>query len=617
MRDLAWFGGAREAVRMVGTAGGRAVGRRGPRARMPGALLAFLTVVLLVALCPACGGGAGGRPGASGAGTGAAGGVGAAGPGGVTATAVPVVATTGGEVRGVAEGPVLSFYGLPYAAPPVGALRWRAPAPAAPWSGVRDGSARGHPCPQEGPLAAGASEDCLFVNVTMPADAPRATGTPPAAGGGGTGGSGAGLPVLVWIHGGGFVTGSANDVDMSAFAAGGPAVLVGVNYRLGALGQLSLPALNTESGGDAGSYSLADIIAALRWVRANAAAFGGDQGNVAIFGESAGSVNVCGLLAAPSARGLFQRAVMQSGPCQWSLPTMATAEGTGQQFAARMGCTDPAGVLDCLRARPVEQIVAGSGQADILTAPTWAPVVGSRTLPRFPVDAVAAGSAAGVPVLLGTVRDEGRAFTSSYDSGGELTAERFAQIVRAEIPDRADAVLAAYPPGAVPARERLAQVITDRVFACPTAHSADLFSQPRGQPGSGAVVPGRAFMYEFDVPGLGPVTDSVATGATHAGELPYLFRSAASDAPHAGATASERALSAAMVDYWTRFAATGDPNTPPAGAVGVGSGERVLPGWPPWPGERNSTVPDRLALEPGVLLARSGYAVAHHCDLWG
>lgn len=602
MGDLAWFGGAREAVRMVGTVGGRAVGRRGPRARMPGALLAFLTVVLLVALCPACGGGAGGRPGASGAGAGAA------GPGGVTATAAPVVATTGGEVRGVAEGPVVSFYGLPYAAPPVGALRWRAPAPAAPWGGVRDGSARGHPCPQEGPLAAGASEDCLFVNVTMPADAPRATGT--------TGGSGAGLPVLVWIHGGGFVTGSANDVDMSAFAAGGPAVLVGVDYRLGALGQLALPALNTESGGDAGSYSLADIIAALRWVRANAAAFGGDQGNVTIFGESAGSVNVCGLLAAPSTRGLFQRAVMQSGPCQWSLPTMATAEGTGQQFAARMGCTDPAGVLDCLRARPVEQIVAGSGQTDILTAPIWAPVVGSRTLPRFPVDAVAAGSAAGVPVLLGTVRDEGRAFTSSYDSGGELTAERFAQIVRAEIPDRADAVLAAYPPGAVPARERLAQVITDRVFACPTAHSADLFSQPRGQPGSGAVVPGRAFLYEFDVPGLGPVTDGVATGATHAGELPYLFRSATSDTSHAGATASERALSAAMVGYWTRFAATGDPNTPPAGAAGVGSGERVLPGWPPWPREWNSTVPDRLALEPGVLLARSGYAVAHHCDLW-
>ncbi|WP_018503966.1 carboxylesterase/lipase family protein [Parafrankia discariae] len=569
-------------------------------------------MVLLAVLCPACGGGeAGGRPGASGAGTGVAAGGGAAGGGGVVPTAEPVVRTTGGEVRGVTEGPVVSFFGLPYAAPPVGALRWRPPAQAAPWNGVRDGSVRGRPCPQEGPLAGAASEDCLFVNVSMPAGAPRATGT--------------GLPVLVWIHGGGFVTGSANEADLSALAAGGPALLVGVNYRLGALGQLALPALNAESGGDAGSYSLADLIAALRWVRANAAAFGGDQNNVTIFGESAGSVNVCGLLAAPSAHGLFQRAVMQSGPCQWPLPTMATAEGTGQQFAARMGCADPAGVLDCLRARPVEQIVGGSGQSDILTAPTWAPVVGSRTLPRPPVDAVAAGSAAGVSVLLGTVRDEGRAFTASYDSGGELTDERFAQIVRAEIPDRADAVLAAYPPGVVPARERLAQVITDRVFACPTAHSADLFSQPSGQPGAGSgsgsgpggVGPGRTFLYEFDVPGLGPVTDGVATGATHAGELPYLFRSAASDAPRPGATAGERALSAAMVDYWTRFAATGDPNTPPAGAVGMGSGERVLPAWPPWPGEWNSTVPDRLALEPGVLVARSGYAAAHHCDIWG
>lgn len=572
-------------------------------------------------LCGACDGGRGGS---------------AEPPGGLRAVPAPVVATTGGEIRGVVAGDVASFYGIPYAAPPVGNLRWRAPAPPVPWQGVRDGSVRGHPCPQTEALAAAASEDCLFVNVTAPTAAVAAAGATSTGGSTGastgvstgvSGGASAGAsatartgevrrPVLVWIHGGGFAAGSANEVDMSALAAGGPAVLVGVNYRLGALGQLALPALTTESGGDAGSYAVADIIAALRWVRDNAAAFGGDPGNITIFGESAGSVNVCAVLAAPSARGLVQRAVMQSGPCLWPFPAMAAAERTGEAFAAQLGCTDPATVLGCLRATPVERVLDMGGQVDVLTSPRWAPVTGSLTLPRPPGEAIAEGAADRIPVIVGTVRDEGRAFTVNFDPGRELTVERFTQIVREQMPDRADAVLAAYPPGAVPPRERLAQVITDRFFACPTARSADLFTRA----GS------RVYGYEFDVPGLTPVIAGVNPGATHAAELPYLFPTGSSGSsgsstssgpagfaagPSAGPslTPDQRDLSAAMIDYWTRFAAAGDPN--------AASSTGPLPTWPSWPVTRTPTSPDRLVLQPGTIEAGAGYAAAHHCEIWG
>ncbi|CUU57183.1 para-nitrobenzyl esterase [Parafrankia irregularis] len=571
------------------------------RPHLPRSLLLLVLFAFVALLCPACGDGSQEHtvPGTERGGAG-------------SSSAPVVVTTTGGRVRGVHGGDVVSFFGLPYAAAPVGDLRWRAPAAPQTWQGTRDGSVRGHPCPQSGELAVGgAAEDCLFVNVTTtPGAVARAQqAAQRTSGPSGTPEAGAGRPVLVWIHGGGFTTGTANQLDTSALAAAGPAVIVSVNYRLGALGQLALPALNTESGGDAGSYAVADLIAALRWVRDNAAAFGGDPGNVTIFGESAGSVNACTLLAAPSARGLFQHALLQSGPCLWPLPTMATAERTGAEFAAQMGCTDAATVLSCLRAVPVDRLMAAGGQADVLTDPRWAPVTGSRTLPHPPEQALAAGSAARVPVLLGTVRDEGRAFTVSYDPGQKLTAERYAEIIRQQLPDRADAVLAAYPAGAVSARERLAQVMTDRSFACPTARTADLLV------GSGS----RAFLYEFDVPGLAPLLSDNGTGATHSGEMTYLFPDRASSSTSTMTTAAERELSAAMLTYWTRFAATGDPNVASRAGSSGGQGEgalRTLPTWPAWPVPRTATTPDRLVLEPGTIEARPGYEAEHHCDFW-
>jgi para-nitrobenzyl esterase len=498
-----------------------------------------------------------------------------------------VVRTTGGEARGVRTGGILNFYGLPYAAPPVGDLRWQQPWVAQPWRGVRDASSRGHPCMQTAPTgspADSASEDCLFVNVSRPA-----TERPGRE-------NGRKLPVMVWIHGGGFVSGSANAVDTSALATAGPAVVVAVNYRLGAFGYLTLPALNAESPGDAGSYAVGDLIAALHWVQANAAAFGGDPGNITIFGESAGSVGVCALLASPRSAGLFQRAVMQSGPCSWALPSLPAAEQTGTVLAERLGCTVVATAAGCLRGLPAQTIVAAQGEeGDILRPFPWAPAVGGPILPQGIVDTFRSGPFAKVPVLIGTVRDEGWEFTRNWmEQGAPITDDRFTDIVRTHFPDRVGPVLAAYPPGSAPARERLARLITDAMFTCPSTTTAALLAA-QGVP---------VYMYEFDVPDERPPTPDAPPGASHGRDLKYLFPTGNGEL----GPVARKALSAAMVGYWTRFAAVGDPN---------GDGGGGASAWPRLDPRNLLTGNDRMQLYAGAIRPAAGTWAAHHCDLWG
>src|SRR5690348_11209570 len=235
----------------------------------------------------------------------------------------PVVTTSDGAVRGAAAGTVNEFLGLPYAAPPTGNLRWRAPQPAAAWTGVRDATTFGPSCPQApspfappGPF----SEDCLYLNVYTPAARP-----------------GANRPVLVWIHGGGLVQDGARDYDGTKLAADG-VVVVTINYRLGALGFLAHPAL--ASHGAAGNYGLMDQQAALRWVQRNIARFGGDPGNVTIAGQSAGGLSVLAQMVSPSARGLFQRAIVQSGTFALNQRPLATAEAAGEKYASAVGIQD-------------------------------------------------------------------------------------------------------------------------------------------------------------------------------------------------------------------------------------------------------------------------------------
>jgi para-nitrobenzyl esterase len=494
-----------------------------------------------------------------------------------------------GELLGRADGDIVRFQGVPYAAPPVGPLRWRAPRPPDPWTGVRSAVAAGPRCAQRAvapdvphATAASTTEDCLTLNVTVPAGA----------------GPTARLPVLVWVHGGGFSAGAGGDYDPRRLVEAGPLVVVTVNYRLGALGFLALPGLP-----DSGAFGLLDQQQALRWVQRNAAAFGGDPGNVTLAGESAGADSVCSQLAAPAAAGLFRRVVLQSGGCGAANLTevirpgtgpagdtwkpLARAEAIGTRAAAQLGCPDPATAPACLRALPVERVLDAGAY--------WSPAVGTPTLPARPSDLVASGALPAVPVLAGTTRDEGTLFTDQfYDRAGDpLTADRLTAQLIAAAGRRARDATRAYPPaGRTPGRA-WAATITDRAYACTG------LATYRGLGGRTPL-----FAYEFADPTAPSAFDALppglAGGATHGAEVPYLFDLVPGQP---ALTADQRALSELMVRAWARFAATGDPN---------GGGD---PPWPAWSGDGTVRT---LTTDPADAAARSGseHAAAHHCALW-
>ena len=233
-----------------------------------------------------------------------------------------VVRTADGSVRGKAAGATAEYPGIPYAAPPVGALRWQPPRPAAPWHGVREATSFAPYCaqPASPPGVGSTSEDCLYLNVFAPSDA-----------------SDRNLPVMVYIHGGSLLVGESNDYNPAALVRNG-VIVVTINYRLGALGFLADTALASTPGGPSGDYGLMDQQAALRWVQRNIGGFGGDPRNVTLFGESAGGLSVLAQLASPSARGLFQRAIVESGTYDMAQQSLASAESSGAAFAATVGC---------------------------------------------------------------------------------------------------------------------------------------------------------------------------------------------------------------------------------------------------------------------------------------
>ncbi|MHA6782480.1 carboxylesterase/lipase family protein [Pseudonocardia saturnea] len=474
-----------------------------------------------------------------------------------------------GEVRGRTDGDVLRFTDLPYAAPPVGPLRWVDPQPAPPWAGVRDATGPGSRCPQAAATpgiphatAASVDEDCLTVEVTVPA------GTA----------TGARLPVLVWLHGGGFSAGAGPDYDPRRLARAG-LVVVTVNYRLGMLGFLALP-----GPAGSGAFGLADQRAALGWVARNVAAFGGNPALVTLAGESAGADGVCAQLASPAAAGLFQRAVLQSGGCgpanvlDTILPgvgpggdtwkPLPVAEAVSREATAALGCAD----LACLRALPVDRLVGAPGY--------WSPATGTPTLPRRPSDVLAAMPP--VPVLTGTTRDEGTLFTDAFLP--TLDATTFRTLLARASGDRArDAGRTYAPDGRTPARI-WADVVTDRAYACPAL---------AGYPALAARGP--LFAYEFADAGapspfaaLGP---DLADGVTHGAEIPSLFDLR----PGPPLTADRQATATGLVTAWARFAATGDP------------------GWPAWSGA--GTIRTITAAGAADRPA-AAYAADHHCDLW-
>ena len=346
----------------------------------------------------------------------------------------------GGAIRGSRGSGVRFYLGIPYAAPPVGALRWRAPQPVLRWEGVRDCTAYGPSAPQQpglefGPLRVGeTSEDCLYLNVWTPARSP-----------------GDELPVMVWIHGGSFTSGSGSMGIYSGetVAEAGGVVVVTINYRLGALGFLAHPALSAESPqGVSGNYGLLDQIAALKWVRRNIAVFGGDPRLVTVFGESAGAISILDLMASPLAAGLFQRAIVQSGILQEAAMGSQTgwplreAERAGARFVRGLGVSDGE-TLEQMRALPVDALLRRTPASDFLTAGLpYKPVVDGYLLPKSATETFAAGEQMDVPLLVGSNADEGSLFMPLM---GDVTLARYRAYLKASYGTRAGRVQALYP----------------------------------------------------------------------------------------------------------------------------------------------------------------------------
>ncbi|HYS46748.1 MAG TPA: carboxylesterase family protein, partial [Rhizomicrobium sp.] len=316
----------------------------------------------------------------------------------VTATgaqAAPVVTTADGRVEGLSKRGVSQFLGIPYAKPPVGALRWMPPQPAAKWTAVRKADKFGPTCAQVttlGPFAGppNSNEDCLYLNVFTP-DAK------------------AKLPVLVWIHGGGYFDGASNDYDATKLVTQGKLVVVTLNYRLNLFGFLAHPALDSE-GHAFGNYGIMDMQTALKWVQRNIASFGGDPNNVTLGGQSAGAGASAANVFSPGAKGLFHRAIFQSGGYTPFVPK-SVAEDKGRKFAAAAGCSSKnekgVDIAKCLRALPAAKIEALAGTASEAGPFTTNPMVDGTVIPQQEIDLIRSGRFNKMPIMMGTTHDEG------------------------------------------------------------------------------------------------------------------------------------------------------------------------------------------------------------------
>src|SRR5580658_9314499 len=481
----------------------------------------------------------------------------------------PVAATANGAVRGLASGAVDEFLGIPYAAPPVGALRWQPPAPAASWSGVRDATKFAPHCPQlASPFGlASTSEDCLYLNVFTPR-------------GGGY------HPVMVWIHGGALVTGESDDYAPAALVQDGVTVVT-INYRLGALGFLAHPAL-ADAKGQSGDYGLMDQQAALRWVKRNIASFGGDPRNVTIFGESAGGLSTLSQVASPQARGLFEKAIVESGSYNLTQASLASAETAGEAFATKAGCASQTAA--CLRSLPVSAILANQDAAG------YTPNINSEVLPESLGTAFATGNFNRVPIINGTNHDEWRLFVALSElEGNPVTASNYQSMISSTlgVPAAVAAVIAAkYPLSAFPSPSvALGAVGTDAIFACPALTIDQSVSR---------FVP--TFAYEFNDENasenfLPPV--SFPYGAAHATEIQYLM-----DLPTAAfpgtLSSSQQQLATTMKSYWTNFAKRGSPSSF---------------GTPVWP-SFNDVTQQIQSLIPPTPQTETDFAANHKCAFW-
>jgi para-nitrobenzyl esterase len=493
-----------------------------------------------------------------------------------------LVQTAAGKVQGVAGQGVREFKGIPFAAPPVGELRFDPPAPVAPWTGVLDATATRDACPQARRFNLTEEsnvEDCLHLNVAVPTASRKGA-----------------RPVLVWFYGGAFVGGSTRLYPIDFLAREGDMVVVSVNYRLGPYGFMAHPAFGAEANG---GYALEDQRAALRWVQRNIAAFGGDPGNVTIGGVSAGAASVCMHLIAPErTSGLFHKAIIQSAGCTFRMRSVDEGLQTGLAVAQAVGCDDPKTALKCLRSKPVKELVdAGTvvAGADYLA---FAPIYGTGTVPRSGAEALASGNFVRVPLLNGGASNEMRLYVGyEVAAGAQITLDNYQDRLRALYGHNVDTVLAAYP--------------ANRYSSVPTALGTAMSDF---MPGGGlnsclflrtAWLASRwvpVYQYEFADDAAPPVMDDpgIELGAVHTSEMPYQFpgfsNTSVLDGPPLAAPQQE--LARQMVVYWSSFIHTGRP---------AGAG---LPEWKPFDPSRQA-----LKLKPGAV-GMFDASSAHQCPMW-
>jgi para-nitrobenzyl esterase len=495
-----------------------------------------------------------------------------------------VVRTRAGVIMGTVSGNVLRFLGVPYAAPPVGALRWRAPQPVRPWRGVRPARHSGPPCKQW-PRVPHASENCLYLNVTVP----RWPGP---------------KPVMVFLHGGGLTTDSGSNYDPAQMAAQGDVIVVTIDFRLGIFGFFGHAGLPGS-----GTFGLQDQQAALRWVRSNIAAFGGEPGNVTLFGQSGGAVATCAQLTSARSAGLFQRAIMESGDCQLNWPRDAMAPGdpagsffrptaaidrSGQAAARALHCDRGSDRADlaCLRGLPPQAL---AGQYDHFGVAA----TGNPVLPLNPAIALRRGRFHRVPVMLGQTRDEHRLIAGILaDEHIWITGRQYPALIRESFGPLAPAVLRRYPLSRYRDNAEIAwsAVFTDRIWACGQVATADDLAAFT-----------RVYTYEFadeHAQPLAVMPPGFPAGASHGSELMDLF-DVIGHRPITSSyyTPAQRLLARHLISYWTAFARAGRPS----------SG-----GLPAWPRNRLGRAEQpALRLAPGQGGIRPVDAAAEHqCRFW-
>lgn len=491
-----------------------------------------------------------------------------------------VLDTPAGSIGGLTSGTVDQFLGIRYATAERFASPVSQPLGAGPFTTF------GSRCPQGTGASFGGEEDCLFLNVYRPSGVDASES----------------LPVLFWIHGGSFTSGAGSDYDPSRLVETNRIIVVTVNYRLGPLGFL---ALAPSGGGEglSGEYGLQDQQEALRWVRANIAPFGGDPARVTIAGESAGGASVCAHVTAPSSGGLFAQAIIQSASCV--VIDLASAQAAGAGTASAAQCADPATAVDCLRGKAPDQLTPAPG--------TYGVVAGGALLPRAPEAVLRGGVPGGVPVLLGSLRDEIAFFAAYFPSYFNLTEANYGAALQTVFPTATfpgvnpTEVVSLYPLEGRPAPRAfsaISAVASDSGYfvgsptfiywqalgGCVTSRLADTLSRSTA-----------TFAYELDDPefvwNTATTLSPLTKGASHTSDLPFLFELAAPLNQPFGV--EQNALADTMVRAWGAFVNTGDPSTPALS----------------WPGY-TAAARSMLHLEPGKVGVTSDFNARHHCEFW-